>query len=172
MTYLTKNHNEFWSDFHKINQALSPFSIGIFDDFMSLQNQVINQKSTTGYPPYNIKKQDDQFTIEIAVAGFSKDEIDIEYADKTLTIKGSSKSITEEEEKTFVYKGISNRAFTRTFTLADTIEVVNAELEDGMLKITCKQWLPERLQKKTIPITNGVTATLGGDKKQLLNESR
>ena len=82
------------------------------------------------YPPYNIKKVDDEhFVIEMAVAGFGKHNLDIELKDGVLSITGN----TETEEGDYLHKGIANRAFTRKFTIADTVEVKNAELANGML---------------------------------------
>ena len=88
------------------------------------------------YPPYNIKKIDDEhFVIEMAVAGFGKTDLDIELKDGTLTVSGSH----EADDKNYLYQGIANRAFTRKFTLADTVVVKNAELVNGLLKIALEQ---------------------------------
>lgn len=178
MTYITKSR--FPADLmpaaRSINDALSPFSIGLFDTLLeTLNNETAQFAKPIGYPPYNIHKKDDVYTIELAVAGFKQEDISIEYFDKTLTIKGTSPTKIEDGTEV-IYAGIANRAFTRTFTLADTVEVVGADLKDGMLTVTCKQWIPERLQKKTITINNKTNEGLdtGGDSREpvLLNESK
>ena len=92
------------------------------------------------YPPYNIKKVDEnKYVIEIAVAGFGKQDIEVELQDGTLTVRGNVSS----EEADYIYKGIAERAFTRQFTLADTVEVKNADLINGMLKIWLERFIPE-----------------------------
>ena len=118
------------------------------------------------YPPYNIKKIDDEhFVIEMAVAGFGKQNLDIELKDDTLTITGSH----EASDNDYIYQGIANRAFTRQFTLADTVVVKNAELVNGLLKIALERYIPEEKKAKKIDIMDpfGVQETT----KQLLNES-
>jgi molecular chaperone IbpA len=117
------------------------------------------------YPPYNIKKLDDEhFVIEMAVAGFGKQNLDIELKDDTLTITGNH----ESEDKDYIYQGIANRAFTRQFTLADTVVVKNAELVNGLLKIALERYVPEEKKAKKIDILDpfGVQETT----KQLLTE--
>ena len=117
------------------------------------------------YPPYNIKKIDDEhFVIEMAVAGFGKTDLDIELKDGTLTVSGSH----DADEKDYIYQGIANRAFTRKFTLADTVVVKNAELVNGLLKIALERFIPEEKKAKKIDIMDpfGIQATT----KQLLTE--
>ena len=117
------------------------------------------------YPPYNIKKIDDEhFVIEMAVAGFGKHNLDIEIKDDTLSISGS----LDADEKDYLYQGIANRAFTRKFTLADTVVVKNAELANGLLKIALERFIPEEKMAKKIDILDpfGVQETT----KQLLTE--
>jgi molecular chaperone IbpA len=118
------------------------------------------------YPPYNIKKIDDEhFEIEMAVAGFGKANLDIELKDDTLTITGNH----EADDKDYIYQGIANRAFTRQFTLADTVVVKNAELVNGLLKIALERYIPEEKKAKKIDILDpfGVTEAT----KQFLTES-
>lgn len=117
------------------------------------------------YPPYNIKKIDDEhFEIEMAVAGFGKANLDIELKDDTLTITGKH----EAEDKDYIYQGIANRAFTRQFTLADTVVVKNAELVNGLLKIALERYIPEEKKAKKIDIMDPFG--VGEATKQLLNE--
>ena len=117
------------------------------------------------YPPYNIKKIDDEhFVIEMAVAGFGKAELDIELKEGELTITGNHAT----EEGDYIHQGIANRAFTRKFTLADTVVVKNAELVNGLLKIALERFIPEEKKAKKIDILDpfGIQATT----KQFLTE--
>lgn len=117
------------------------------------------------YPPYNIKKVDDEhFVIEMAVAGFGKSNLDIELKEGELTVTGSH----EGEENDYIYQGIANRAFTRRFTLADTVIVKNAELTNGLLKIALERFVPEEKKARKVDIMDpfGVQETT----KQLLTE--
>ena len=101
------------------------------------------------YPPYNIKKTgENTYVIEMAVAGFGKQDLELELQDGTLTIKGSVSS----EDADYIYKGIAERAFTRQFSLADTIEVKNADLINGMLKIWLERFIPDEKKPKKINI--------------------
>lgn len=117
------------------------------------------------YPPYNIKKIDDEhFVIEMAVAGFGKQNLDIELKEDTLTISGN----LDTEDKDYLYQGIANRAFTRKFTLADTVIVKNAELANGLLKIALERFVPEEKKAKKIDIMDPFG--YGEATKQLLTE--
>jgi molecular chaperone IbpA len=116
-------------------------------------------KHIPGYPPYNIAKVDDnKYVIEMAVAGFGKNNLEIEVANSTLTVKGGM-SIDDMAEATvnpvqYLYKGIADRAFTRKFTLADSVEVKNAELFNGMLKLWLENIIPDNKKPKKIDITD------------------
>ena len=101
--------------------------------------------------------------IEIAVAGFGKQDIEVELQDGTLTVRGNVSS----EEADYIYKGIAERAFTRQFTLADTVEVKNADLINGMLKIWLERFIPEEKKPKKINIGEAETSS-----KQLLTEKK
>lgn len=114
-------------------------------------------KGIPGYPPYNIVKVDEnKYCIEMAVAGFAKQNIDIEVANGTLTVKGGLTVNDMAEEATnpmqYIYKGIADRAFTRKFTLADTVEVKNAELINGMLKLWLENFIPDSKKPKKVDI--------------------
>lgn len=114
------------------------------------------------YPPYNIKKVDEnKYVIELAVAGFGRQDLELELQDGTLTVKGSVNS----EDGDYLYKGIAERAFTRQFTLADTVEVKNADLINGMLKIWLERFIPEEKKPKKINIGETESST-----KQFLTE--
>lgn len=117
-------------------------------------------KAIPGYPPYNIAKVDDnRYVIEMAVAGFAKSNIDIEVANNTLVVKGSLEPNPLEGVETnpiteYLYKGIADRAFTRRFTLADTVEVKNAELINGMLKLWLENIIPDEKKSKKVNIVD------------------
>ena len=118
------------------------------------------------YPPYNITKVDDEhYTIEMAVAGFGKADLDIELKENTLTITGNHTA----KDNDYIYQGIANRAFTRQFTLADTVVVKNAELVNGLLRIALERFIPEEKKAKKIDIMDPFG--VGETTKQLLNES-
>ncbi len=124
-----------------------PFFIG----FDRLVNRVstINTNSN-GFPPYNVVKEDaETWTVDMAVAGFSKDEIEITEQDGTLKIEGSKE---DESKADYVHRGIATRKFTRSFALGEYMYVDKAELTDGMLYITIKLELPEEKKPKTIKI--------------------
>lgn len=114
-------------------------------------------KGIPGYPPYNIVKvNENKYVIEMAVAGFGKQNIDIEMVDNTLTIKGGLNldQLDTANPIQYLYKGIADRSFTRKFTLADTVEVKNAELVNGMLKVWLENITPEANKPKKINITD------------------
>ena len=107
------------------------------------------------YPPYNIKKVDeDRYVIEMAVAGFGKNELDIELADSKLKISGNVKS---DDTSEYLFKGIAERGFSREFTLADNVEVKSSSLVNGMLKIWLEAFVPEDKKPKKINIEDAET---------------
>jgi len=121
-----------WESIHK---TLDPFTIG-FDDVLSQLEKVHSNMAKTipGYPPYNIKQvKDNKYVIEMAVAGFAKTDIEVTLDGDKLVIKGNSKDTDPDEA--YVYKGIATRNFERTFTLADKVEIKDAEIVNGMLNI-------------------------------------
>lgn len=133
---------------------LSPFyrnTIGV-DRLFDRMISNIETASTQNYPPYNIVQLDeDNYRIEIAVAGFGMGDLNITQDGNTLVVEGSSPKT--ESEVTFLHKGIGARSFRREFTLADHVEVENASLDLGMLHIQLKRELPEAMKPKTIAIT-------------------
>lgn len=106
------------------------------------------------YPPFNLKKVDEnKYMIEMAVAGFAKQDIEITLEDNKLIIKGEAKGDTKEDNKTdYLYCGIANRAFARRFTLADNVEINNAQLINGMLKVWLEHIIPDDKKPKKIDI--------------------
>lgn len=121
-------------------------------------------KNIPNYPPYNIRKNDENsYTIELAVAGFGESEIDIEIDDGKLVVRGKVDTATDESIDNFLHRGIATRAFTRAFAIDDHIEVKNAELFNGMLKIALERLIPEDKKPKKVPVKSGKG-------KQLLTE--
>ena len=138
-----------------IFNSLRPFSIGFDDMFDQFESMLGNGREVqTNYPPYNIRKAGkDKYAIEVAVAGFNKDDVEVEYEDNLLTVK--TKDIKRSEEKNgdeVIHRGISQRSFARSFTIADDVKVNGAELKDGLLTINCEKIIPEQNKKKLIPI--------------------
>ena len=134
---------------------LSPLlrsSVG-FDVFDNIFDSVFNlNESNTSYPPYNILKSDNNYTISLAIAGFSKDEIDISLQENELAIKGVAKD--QDEKIEFLHRGIAGRNFERKFRLADTIKVSDASYEDGLLNIYLEREIPEHQKPRKIEINN------------------
>ena len=137
-------------------QKMMGFSVGfdsIFDRFFDM-----DLTRDSGYPPYNIRKINEaQYVIEIALAGFSKDDIEVEVTEGSLTIR--SKKLDEKEEETsedsYVHKGIAKRSFLRCWTLSDDIFVKGADLKDGMLVINLEKVIPEEKKPRLITIGSG-----------------
>ena len=133
---------------------LTPFhraTIG-FDQLFSELDRTFANSVNTGYPPYNIVKVDeDNFQIELAVAGFSMDELVITLDKDQLIIEGHPNE-HEDDIPSYLHKGIANRTFLRTFKIAEHVEVKDASLELGILKITLERHVPEELQPKKIAI--------------------
>lgn len=128
------------------------FFLGFDDQFAKMQKFHDDfTKNIPNYPPYNIKKVDDtHYVIEMAVAGFGQTDIDIEINGGTLTVKGNVNSA--EAEDNFVFKGIAARAFTRSFALNDQVEVKDAEIFNGMLKIALERLIPEEKKPKKVAV--------------------
>merc|ERR1712093_902032 len=140
-----------------IFNSLRPFSIGFDDMFDQFENMLGNGAVSTqsNYPPYNIRKTGkDNYAIEVALAGFNKKDVEVEFEDNLLTVK--TKQINKSEDKNVdgesIHKGISQRQFARSFTIADDVKVDGAELKDGLLTITCERIVPEYKKKKLIEI--------------------
>lgn len=135
---------------------LTPFhraTVGFDRVFDILDRQFANSVSTS-YPPYNIiKESEDSYKVEIAVAGFKEDELDITVKDYVLTVTGEQKRDEGTEGLTYLHKGISARNFTRTFTLSDHVEVKGATVQNGLLIISLEREVPEEAKPKKIQIS-------------------
>lgn len=134
---------------------LTPFNratVGFDRVFDMLDRQFANSVSTS-YPPYNIIKDgEDNYTIEIAVAGFKEAELDMTVENNTLTVTGEQKRDESVEGPTYLHKGISARSFTRQFMLGEYMEVKSASVQNGMLVIGLERLVPESAKPKKIQI--------------------
>ena len=127
---------------------INTYSIG----FDRMFDNLMNVPTASSYPPYNIvKNDDDKFTLEIAVAGFSKDEIEIEFKENILKIESKSRP-EGDDDKEYLHKGISNKRFVKTFTLSDDVVVNGADMKDGILKIEMERIIPEEKKPRLIEI--------------------
>jgi molecular chaperone IbpA len=130
-----------------------PFFIGFNKELSRLNNAY--KTNSQSYPPYNIVKlEEDSYLVSIAVAGFSKDDIEITLDDRTLLVKGELEDQTDGRKKypAVIHNGIAGRKFSRSFALGEYMEVTNADLKDGMLKIQIDRIIPEDKKPKTIKI--------------------
>ena len=139
-----------------IFNQLRPVTIGfdnVFDHFeRMIDDHNFNQMTATNFPPYNIVKTGDYtYDVELALAGFSKDDIDVEYKDNMLTVKSKEKA-KDDDVNGMLHRGISKRWFAKAFTIADDVEVKGAELKDGLLKISMERIIPEGKKARTIEV--------------------
>jgi molecular chaperone IbpA len=124
-----------------------PFFLGFNDQFVRWES---NKKTTSSFPPYNVKKIDeDNYTIELAVAGYSREDLDIKVEKDTLTIKSDKDN---DDKSDFLHRGIAGRNFTQHFTLGEYMIVKSASLENGMLTIKIERELPEEAKPRQIKI--------------------
>ena len=148
---------------------LDMFFVG-FDDQFNRMAKLHDDftKNIPNYPPYNIKKTgDNNYVIELAVAGFAKQDIEIEFADDKLIIKGNTK---DDESSDFLFKGIAARNFTRTFVLDDQIEIKDAAMLNGMLKIALERIIPDHKKPKKIEVKDSDDVVVAKSNKQFLAE--
>lgn len=139
-----------------IFNSLKPFTVG-YDDLFSHFDEMtthLPHLTANNFPPYNIVKHDsNKYDVEMALAGYSKDDVIVEYENNQLTIKSKPYPKDEEKEDTeTIHKGIAKRYFSKVFTIADDVEVKGAELKDGLLKISMERIIPEHKKAKTIEI--------------------
>ena len=135
--------------------SLRPFSVGfdsIFEEFDRMLESP--ERYNSNYPPYNIRKlSDNDYKIEVALAGFSKEDIELELKDSTLTIRNKTKEkVINDESNGVIHKGISTRQFERSFTISEDIKVKNAELKNGLLNIDLERIIPDEKKPRLIDI--------------------
>jgi molecular chaperone IbpA len=152
-------------------QTLFPRSSFVGFDHLFNELEWTAKHASDNYPPHNIlKTSDTEYLIELAVAGFSREELSVEVKERTLTVMGEHQSKGRE----YIHRGISTKKFKRTFRLSEHVNVNGADLVDGVLSIELKYVVPEELRPRKIEIGNnyeGLNDTTHTDNKQLLNES-
>ena len=130
---------------------LTPYAVGFDRVFDQLGRYVTDNVTSTGFPPYNITKEGEyNFVIEMALAGFSNKDIEVEITENTLYIRSTKEDVSETDSE--IYRGIAYRKFERKFTLADSVVVNGAKLEDGMLTIDLERVVPEEKKPRTIAV--------------------
>ena len=135
--------------FDNFNQ-LTPYAVGFDRIFDNLSRYASDNVTSTGFPPYNIRKGGEyNYTIEMALAGFGKKDIEVEVADGTRSVRSVKEN---SEDESTVYRGISYRRFERKFTMADDIVVNGASLENGMLTIELERVVPEEKKPRLISV--------------------
>ena len=127
-----------------------------FDRMATMIDTASRLDGTQGYPPYNIERSgENAFAIEIAVAGFTEADLDIETKEGQLTVAGKKGENEDGDGREFLHRGIASRAFERRFQLADYVEVKAAELKNGLLHIDLEREIPEAMKPRKIEISNG-----------------
>lgn len=133
-----------------------------FDRLASLLESASRSEAPTGYPPYNIETVgENAYRIEIAVAGFKPEELNIEARENTLTVQG--RKAANDEAKRYLHRGLAERNFERRFQLADYVVVMGAELTNGLLSIALERQLPEALKLRRIEIATGPAQQIEGE---------
>ena len=143
-----------------IFNQLRPVTIGfdnVFDHFERMMGDDHFFNGNANYPPYNIVKTGDYtYDLELALAGFSKKDIDVAYQDGMLTVKSNNEAEAKTEQDDInggmLHRGISKRFFSKTFTIADDVEIKGAELKDGLLRVTLERIIPENKKPRSITI--------------------
>ena len=135
---------------------LRPLTVG-FDDmfahFETMMEDRFFEKSSTNFPPYNIVKTgENTYDVELALAGFNRKDIEVEYHYNQLTVKSKKQDEETDPDGNMIHRGISKRMFSRSFTIANDVEVKGAELKDGLLKVSLERIIPEHKKAKTISI--------------------
>ena len=130
---------------------LSPYTVGFDRMFDRLHDHYVLHQTNSGFPPYNIRQDDDyNFVIELALAGLSKDDLEVEVSDGVLTVRSVEKK--EDEDGELLHRGISHRKFSRSWTLADDVVVQDAKMNNGMLTVHLERVIPEEKKPRTISI--------------------
>lgn len=142
-----------WDQFQNFDRnTLTPYAVGFDRVFDRLNDYAMHQATSTGFPPYNIRKDGDtNFTIELALAGLTRDDLEIEVAEGVLTVRTTDKK-EEVADTELLHRGISFRKFSRKWTLADDIVVKDAKMENGMLLIHLERIIPEEKKPRLIEI--------------------
>ena len=154
--------NPFFKDFDKLFIGWDD----TYNKLTKLHDDVT--RNLPNYPPYNIKQvEENHYVVELALAGFAKQDIDVIFEEGKLTVSGKA----ADDNDNFIFKGIANRAFTRTFALDDTIEIKDAEMLNGMLKVFLEKIVPEHKKAKKIEVKDKAASVKDHfAKKELLTE--
>ena len=152
---VTSNALSLFDNFNK----LTPYAVGFDRVFDTLNRYVDNNVQSTGFPPYNIRKEGDyNYVIEMALAGFGKKDIEVEVVESTLSIRSVKEDTSESTchigggDPSDIYRGIAHRKFERKFTLADDLVVNGATLENGMLTVELERVVPEEKKPRLIDV--------------------
>ena len=138
--------------FDSIWRDISPFAVGFDRTFDTLELLASSRAKETNYPPYNIRKiSEDQYAIELAVAGFEDKDIDIELVEETLTIKGNR---PKEASYGLLHQGLAARDFVKKFVLSDDMEIKGAALSNGMLYVGLERIIPDEKKPRKIKLTS------------------
>ena len=138
--------------FDSIWRDISPFAVGFDRTFNTLELLASSRAKETNYPPYNIRKiSEDQYAIELAVAGFEDKDIDIELVEETLTIKGNR---AKEASDGLLHQGLAARDFVKKFVLSDDMEIKGAALSNGMLYVGLERIIPDEKKPRKIKLTS------------------
>ena len=138
--------------FDSIWRDISPFAVGFVRTFDTLELLASSRAKETNYPPYNIRKiSEDQYAIELAVAGFEDKDIDIELVEETLTIKGNR---PKEASDGLLHQGLAARDFVKKFVLSDDMEIKGAALSNGMLYVGLERIIPDEKKPRKIKLTS------------------
>lgn len=138
--------------FDSLWRDISPFAVGFDRTFDTLALLASSRAKEANYPPYNIRKvSEDQYTIELAVAGFEEKDIDIELVEETLTVKGNR---PEETRDGFLHQGLATRDFVKKFVLSDDMVIKGAALSNGMLYVGVERIIPDEKKPRKIELTS------------------
>ena len=144
---VTSNALTLFDNFNK----LTPYAVGFDRVFDTLNRYADNTVQSTGFPPYNIRKEGEyNYAIEMALAGFSNKDIEVEITENTLYIRSTKEDVSEADSE--IYRGIAYRKFERKFTLADSVVVNGAKLENGMLTVDLEHVVPEEKKPRLITV--------------------
>lgn len=136
-----------------------------FDRVANMLDAASRLDNSQGYPPYNIEKTgDNAFVIELAVAGFAEENLEIETKEGLLTVSGKTHTTEDGEKREFLHRGIAERSFIRRFQLADHVVVKGAELQNGMLRVELERQLPEAMKPRKIAIGGTSPKVIEGGK--------
>ena len=158
LTLLTIGGKQMTKNQLSIFNQLRPVTVGfdnVFDHFERMFNDDFFNVPTVNYPPYNIVKTGvNTYNVEVALAGFSRDDVSVEFAEGILTIKSKDKTASDKQDADgdIIHKGISKRYFSKSFTVSDDVEIKGAELKDGLLTVSMERIVPESKKARVIEI--------------------